>query len=65
MWAAALCSRAPGPDVGYTEETAVFVSSLLNVRVRSDISRTDLFLPCPLHVCTQSSSVGAFKGLLS
>ena len=54
-----------GPDVGHTEETAFFVSSLLNMRVRSNISRIDLFLPCPPHVHTQSSSVWAFKGLLS
>lgn len=55
----------PGPDVGYAEERAISVSSLLNVRVPSNISRIELFLPSPAPVCTQSSSVWAFKGLLS
>lgn len=54
-----------GPDVGYTEGTAAFLSSPLNMRVPSNISRIGLFLPCPPHVRTQSSSVWAFRGLLS
>lgn len=53
-----------GLDVGYTEETAVFESSLRNVRVPSNMSSIDLFLPCPPRGCTQSSSVWAFKGML-
>lgn len=54
-----------GPHIGYTEETAVSVSCLLHMRIPSNISRVDLFLLCPPHVCTQSSSVWTFKGLLS
>lgn len=41
------------------------MSSVLNVRVPSNISGIDLLLPCPPRACTQSSSVRAFKGLLS
>lgn len=65
MWAAALCSRTPRAAPVYdTEEALVFVCSLLNVRVPSNISGIDFLLPCPPHVCTLNCSVWAFRGLL-
>lgn len=65
MWAAALCSRTPRAAPVYdTEEALVFVCSLLNARVPSNISGIDFLLPCPPHVCTLNGSVWAFRGLL-